>query len=528
MYARCGVCRNSWPIIAVLPLLSAASRIAAACAASRANGGGVWPRSAKAIVLSDEVRRVLRVTEATMTPNELLSAILTAPVDLLWNGGIGTYVKASTENNAEVGDRANDAIRVDGNQLRCAMVVEGGNLGLTQRGRVEAALNGVLVNTDAIDNSAGVDCSDHEVNIKILLDAQVAAGDLTVKQRNGLLVSMTDEIADLVLEDNRAQTLALSIARRQAAPMVDVHARYLRSLEVEGLLNRALEFLPSEKQLSERASAGLGLTTPEFAVLLAYTKETNTDVVLRSDLPDDPYVQRELVRYFPSVLGERFAGAMGGHRLRREIVATGLTNEMVNRAGTSFDFRMTDETGAGVADITRAHVVASDVHGMPRWWDRIDHLDPAIETDVQFELFLDLRRMVERGVLWLLRHRRPPLDLGGDGRRVRPGHRGAGGRAAGRGPRRDGRHAGRGGRGRAERRCPVGPRRGQRRLADHAHRMGHRGGGAGPGSQPARCRRRLLGPVRRARRRLAVGAGRQAAPLPTAGRATPGPRSATT
>ena len=308
-------------------------------------GGGVWPRSAKAIVLSDEVRRVLGVTAATMTPNELLSAILTAPVDLLWNGGIGTYVKASTENNAEVGDRANDAIRVDGNQLRCAMVVEGGNLGLTQRGRVEAALNGVLVNTDAIDNSAGVDCSDHEVNIKILLDAQVAAGDLTVKQRNGLLVSMTDEIADLVLEDNRAQTLALSIARRQAAPMVDVHARYLRSLEVEGLLNRALEFLPSEKQLSERASAGLGLTTPEFAVLLAYTKETNTDVVLRSDLPDDPYVQRELVRYFPSVLGERFAGAMGGHRLRREIVATGLTNEMVNRAGTSFDFRMTDETG---------------------------------------------------------------------------------------------------------------------------------------------------------------------------------------
>jgi glutamate dehydrogenase len=223
---------------------------------------------------------------------------------------------------------------------------------------------------------------------------------------------MTDEVAELVLEDNRAQTLALSIARRQAAPMVDVHARYLRSLEVEGLLNRALEFLPTDKQLSERAAAGLGLTTPEFAVLLAYTKETNTDVVLRSDLPDDPYVQRELVRYFPKELGERFAASMGGHRLRREIVATGLTNEMVNRAGTSFDFRMTDETGAGVAEITRAHVVAGDVHGIARWWDRIEHLDPAIDTDVQFELFLNLRRMVERGVLWLLRHRRPPLDLG--------------------------------------------------------------------------------------------------------------------
>ena len=475
-------------------------------------GGGVWPRSAKAIVLSDEVRRVLGVTAMTMRPNELLSAILKAPVDLLWNGGIGTYVKASTENNAEVGDRANDALRVDGSQLRCAMVVEGGNLGLTQRGRVEAALSGVLVNTDAIDNSAGVDCSDHEVNIKILLDAQVAAGDLTVKQRNGLLVSMTDEVTELVLEDNRAQTLALSIARRQAGPMVDVHARYLRSLEVEGLLNRALEFLPSEKQLSERASAGLGLTTPEFAVLLAYTKETNTDVVLRSDLPDDPYVQRELVRYFPSVLGERFAGAMGGHRLRREIIATGLTNEMVNRAGTSFDFRMTDETGAGVADITRAHVVASDVHGMVRWWDRIDHLDPSIVTDVQFELFLDLRRMVERGVLWLLRHRRPPLDLGATVAAFGPGiEELAGGLRAGvhgamgatlAEAAEDALNAG----------VPSDLAEAERGVADHAHRMGHRRGGPGPRPQPARCRRRLLGALRRSRRRLAVGAGRQAAP----------------
>ena len=463
-----------------------------------------------------------------MTPNELLSAILTAPVDLLWNGGIGTYVKASTESNAEVGDRANDAIRVDGNQLRCAMVVEGGNLGLTQRGRVEAAINGVLVNTDAIDNSAGVDCSDHEVNIKILLDAQVAAGDLTVKQRNSLLVSMTDEIADLVLEDNRAQTLALSIARRQAAPMVDVHARYLRSLEVEGLLNRALEFLPSEKQLSERASAGLGLTTPEFAVLLAYTKETNTDVVLRSDLPDDPYVQRELVRYFPSVLGERFAGAMGGHRLRREIVATGLTNEMVNRAGTSFDFRMTDETGAGVADITRAHVVASDVHGMPRWWDRIDHLDPSIETDVQLELLLDLRRMVERGVLWLLRHRRPPLDLGVTVAAFGPGiEELAGGlRAVVHGAM--GATLAEAAEDALERRCPVRPRRGQRRLADHAHRMGHRGGGAGPGSQPARRRRASTGASSTGSTSRGCGSGSASCPAPTAGRATPGPRSATT
>ena len=374
-------------------------------------GGGVWLRSAKSIVLSEEAQRALDFPAATATPNELLSAILKAPVDLLWNGGIGTYVKASTENNAEVGDRANDAIRVDGVDLRCAMVVEGGNLGLTQRGRVEAALNGVLINTDAIDNAAGVDCSDHEVNIKILIDAQVTAGDLTVKQRNELLASMTDDVAALVLEDNRAQTLALSIARHQAAPMVDVHARYLRSLEVEGLLNRALEFLPTDKQLAERASAGLGLTTPEFAVLLAYTKDTNTAVVLDSDLPDDAYVQRELPRYFPSALEDRFAAVMGGHRLRRDIVATMLTNEMVNMAGTSFDFRMTDETGAGVADITRAHVVAADVNGLSSWWSRIDALEGTVDADGQIELFLGLRRVVERGVLWLLRHRRPPIDL---------------------------------------------------------------------------------------------------------------------
>ena len=374
-------------------------------------GGGVWPRSAKSIPVSEAVRTVLDIEAAALTPNELLSAILRAPVDLLWNGGIGTYVKASSETNAEVGDRANDAIRVNGADLRCAMVVEGGNLGLTQRGRVEAALAGVLLNTDAIDNSAGVDCSDHEVNIKILLDAQVVAGDLTGKQRNELLASMTDEVGGLVLEDNHAQTLALAIARRQAGPMVDVHARYLRSLEVEGLLNRALEFLPTDKQLSERASAGLGLTTPEFAVLLAYTKDTNAAVVLASDLPDDPYVQRELVRYFPSALRERFAGAMGGHRLRREIITTMLTNEMVNYAGTSFDFRMTDESGAGVAEITRAHVVAADVNGLARWWGRIDDLELTVSVDVQFELFLGLRRMVERGVLWLLRHRRPPLEL---------------------------------------------------------------------------------------------------------------------
>jgi glutamate dehydrogenase len=384
-------------------------------------GGGIFPRSAKAIPLSAQMRTRLGVEGETLTPHEVISAILRAPVDLLWNGGIGTYVKSAHETHADVGDRANDALRVNGDELRVRMVVEGGNLGLTQRGRVEYALAGGLVFTDAIDNSAGVDCSDHEVNIKILLDSCVASGDLTLKQRNELLAAMEDEVGELVLEDNRAQTLALTIARAQAAPMVDVHTRYLRSLEQEQLIDRQIEFLPAEKQLGERAAAGLGLSTPELAVLLAYTKTTNVAELLRSDLPDEPYVQQRAVDYFPSLLRERFAAAMANHRLRREIISTQLTNAMVNRAGISFDHRMTEETGANVPDITRAHIVAGDAFGLDLWWQAIDDLGTSVDVQVQLDMLLDLRRMVERGVLWLLRHRRPPLDLGGTVAAFRPG-----------------------------------------------------------------------------------------------------------
>ena len=251
-------------------------------------GGGVYPRTLKSIELSEQARAVLGAPEGPLTPNELVSAILRAPVDLLWNGGIGTYVKASSESNADVGDRANDGVRVNGSDLRCRMVGEGGNLGLTQLGRVEYALAGGLVYTDAIDNSAGVDCSDHEVNIKILLDGVVDAGELTMKQRNQLLESMTDEVAELVLDNNQAQTLALMIARRQALPMVNVHARYIDVLETEGWLDRELEFLPTDKQIAERQAAGHGLQAPEFAVLIAYTKNANVAEIERSDLPDVP------------------------------------------------------------------------------------------------------------------------------------------------------------------------------------------------------------------------------------------------
>ncbi len=379
-------------------------------------GGGVYPRSAKSIDVSPEAQRVLGLDRATFTPLELIQAVLRAPVDVLWNGGIGTYVKAAAETHAEVGDRSNDGLRVNGSELRCRMVGEGGNLGFTQRGRIEYALAGGLIYTDAIDNSAGVDCSDHEVNIKILLNdvMTTSTGDttMTLAERDELLASMTDEVGEQVLDDNRAQTLALAIARRQALPMVNVHARYLNQLEAEGWLNRALEFLPTDKQIAERQTAGIGLTTPEFAVLLAYTKTANIELLEESALPDDAYLEPMLFDYFPSPLRTRFTEQIRRHRLHREIVATQLGNQMSNISGISFDHRVTEETGVGVVEIARAWVVARDVFDAATWWQRIDDLGSDVRLDVQIELFLELRRMMERGVSWVLRHRRPPVDIG--------------------------------------------------------------------------------------------------------------------
>ena len=339
----------------------------------------------------------------------------------MWNGGIGTYVKASSETNADVGDRTNDGVRVNGADLRCRIVGEGGNLGFTQLGRVEYAISGGLVFTDAIDNSAGVDCSDHEVNIKILLDRVVAAGELTGKQRNELLESMTDEVGELVLANNKAQTLALTIARRQALPMVNVHARYIDVLESEGWMDRGLEFLPTDKQIAERQAAGHGLQAPEFAVLIAYTKNANVAEVTRSDLPDAALLAKDLVDYFPSALRERYAAEIADHPLRREIVATQLVNEMVNLSGISFDHRMTEDTGASVVDVTRAWVVARDVYDFAALWEEIDALTGQIPLETQLDLFLDCRKMAERGALWLLRHRRPPIAMSAAVAQFQPG-----------------------------------------------------------------------------------------------------------
>ncbi|MGB3735238.1 MAG: NAD-glutamate dehydrogenase [Ilumatobacter sp.] len=376
-------------------------------------GGGVHPRTAKSIDLTDQVRVALGIDDSvtSLRPDELISAILLAPVDLLWNGGIGTYVKASTENHEAVGDRANDSLRVDAADLRCRIVGEGGNLGLTQLARVEYAVNGGYIYADAIDNSAGVDCSDHEVNIKIVLDQLVRDGELTTKQRNDLLVEMTDEVAELVLDDNRAQTLALMIARRQSLAMVNVHARYLEALENEGVLDRSLEFLPTDKQIVERQAAGSGLRAPEFAVMIAYTKNLDVEEILASDLPDSPVLEADLLAYFPTALRERFPDALRKHRLRREIIATGLVNDMVNLSGISFDHRMTEDSGASVPDVARAFLASRNIFRFSQWWREIDALGSSISLDTQIDLLLEVRRMCERGTAWLLRHLPPPFDI---------------------------------------------------------------------------------------------------------------------
>ena len=372
-------------------------------------GGGVFPRSAKSISISPQMQARLQLSVDRMTPTDLISAILLAPVDLLWNGGIGTYVKAETEHNSEVGDKNNDAIRVNGGALRCQMVGEGGNLGFTQLGRVEFAMKGGLINTDAIDNSAGVDCSDHEVNIKVALADAIGSGLLAPQERDDLLASMQTDVGIAVLADNHHQNVALLLERAGAFALADVHARTIRSWEAEGLIDRALEFLPTDKRLIERAADGVGLVGPEFAVLLAYAKTTAVAGLLHSGVPDEPYMAPLLAQYFPPAMRVRLASCIERHRLGREIKATVLVNEMVNIQGVGFLQRMEEETGAAVADIARAWFVVRDVLGLPRWWGVIDGLGPLADLNRQVELFLELRRVAERSTMWMLRRHRSPL-----------------------------------------------------------------------------------------------------------------------
>jgi glutamate dehydrogenase len=375
-------------------------------------GGGVFARTAKSIPLSEQLRAALDVRDEALAPNDLIRALLRAPVDLLWNGGIGTYVKAKAETHAEAGDKANDAVRVDAAELRCRVVGEGGNLGLTQRGRIEYARGGGRINTDAIDNSGGVDCSDREVNIKILLDQVVAGGDLTRKQRDELLVEMTPAVTELVLTDNYEQAETLSLAEAQATGMVDVHTRFLEMLEHSRKLDRELEALPSAEELAERNREDRGLTRPELAVALAYSKIDLYAELLDSDVPEDPHLSTELDRYFPAPLPERFADQIRGHRLRREIIATQVINNMEHGGGITFAFRLHEESGAPASEIARAYAAARDTFDMRSQWTEIEALDGEVAADVQIRMLLEGRRLVERGSRWLLGHRARPLDIG--------------------------------------------------------------------------------------------------------------------
>ncbi|MER5682501.1 NAD-glutamate dehydrogenase [Streptomyces sp. NPDC002205] len=376
-------------------------------------GGGIHPRTAKSIPVNAHVREALGIESGVtkMTPADLMKTILKARVDLVWNGGIGTYIKSSTESNADVGDKANDAIRVNGEDLRAKVVGEGGNLGATQLGRIEFARGGGRINTDAIDNSAGVDTSDHEVNIKILLNGLVRDGDMTVKQRNKLLAEMTDEIGRLVLRNNYAQNTALANSVAQSASLLHAQQRFMRRLGRDGHLDRALEFLPTDRQIRELLNGGKGLTQPELAVLIAYTKITASDELIKTSLPDDPYLQKLLYAYFPAQLRAQFPEAVDGHALRREIITTVLVNDTVNTGGSTFLHRLREETGASIAEIVRAQTAAREIFGLGQVWDAVEALDNKVAADVQTRIRLHSRRLVERGSRWLLGNRPQPLEI---------------------------------------------------------------------------------------------------------------------
>jgi glutamate dehydrogenase len=377
-------------------------------------GGGVWPRTVKSIPVSEQARNVLGLDAAVsaLSPDELISAILAAPVDLLWNGGIGTYIKATTESNAEVGDRSNDAVRIDATRLRARVVGEGGNLGLTQAARIQYSLAGGLMNTDFIDNSAGVDTSDHEVNIKILLADAIRDGAIPASARHELLEDMTGEVASLVLRHNYGQNMALAVARSQAPSLLHVHVRYLRKLIRDKRLSPEQDMVPDEREIAERRSSGGGLTSPELALLLAHTKISAAEDMLASTLPDDPYLRRVLDAYFPAPLRARFADRMTTHRLRREIITTSVVNEMIDTSGTTFMFRLIEETGASVPDLTRAWLVAREVFDMSAFWHQVEALEGSrVGIGAQITLLLEGRKLTERAARWLLHNRRPPFDL---------------------------------------------------------------------------------------------------------------------
>ena len=374
-------------------------------------GGGIFERNAKSIKLSPEVKKVLDVTEDEMAPNDLMKVILKSPVDLLWNGGIGTYVKAADESHSDVGDRFNDELRINGSDLRCKVVGEGGNLGFTQKGRIEYAMNGGRINSDAMDNSAGVDCSDHEVNIKIALTDAMKTGKLNIEKRNKILESMTDEVSELVLADNRLQTQAITVSYSRGHLALGDYIQFLDKLEKSGLLNRKVEFLPNNKEIVKRQSEKKGMTRPELCVMLAYSKMDLYSHILGSNLIKDKYFEKFLFSYFPTILQKDFVDEIRNHQLSAEIIATQVTNLIINRSGIHLINQIASDNGFEVADIVKSYIIVCDSFGLEEVWKEIESLDGKISAEIQIKMFLAVSKLLERSVLWLLRHNRKTKDI---------------------------------------------------------------------------------------------------------------------
>ncbi|MGQ8363655.1 NAD-glutamate dehydrogenase [Glaciecola sp. 1036] len=374
-------------------------------------GGGVFKRSDKSIKLTAEMKRWLGTRQVSMTPNELIHNVLKMPVDLIWNGGIGTYVKSSKESHSEVGDRANDSLRVNGSQIQAKIIGEGGNLGLTQLGRIEFATKGGRVNTDFIDNVGGVDCSDNEVNIKILLNTLVANGDMTLKQRNKLLYDMTEDVARIVLNDCYRQTQSISITQLDGVKLIKEQLRFIHRLEKEGALNRELEFIPGDEEISERLASGQGLTRPELSVLLAYGKMVLKERFNVSEITDNPYFNQHLISAFPPILGKQYSEQMQLHPLRAEIIATKLANEVVNDMGLNFVYRIMEETGSSIVDIVNAFTIVKGIFNMGELWSSVEDLDNQIDANLQLELLDEMRRTLRRTCRWYLRHGEKELSI---------------------------------------------------------------------------------------------------------------------
>ena len=386
-------------------------------------GGGVFPRNAKEIALSPQARALLGLETPKATPTEIIRSILRLPVDLLWNGGIGTYVKASWEANSAVGDRTNDAVRIDGRDLRCKVVGEGGNLGLSQLGRIEYSLRGGRMNTDFVDNSGGVDCSDHEVNIKILLKTVQERTRLTTPERNRLLATMTDDVGQLVLRDNYLQSQAISLLQANAPERLGEHAHFIRSLELGGVLDRALEYLPSAEEIEDRRRAGQGLVRPELAMVLSYAKIALSAQLIQSDVPEDPYLGQELDRYFPPRLSKRYGKLLGEHRLKREIIVTATTNSIVNRMGPTFVARTQQDTGADAAAVARAYSIAREAFEVRELWTAIERLDNKVAAAVQYGMVHDTIGLIRQATYWLIQRHRSALGIEQQVARLRPGIR---------------------------------------------------------------------------------------------------------